>query len=100
MGHHIVAYLIALAVGYWVLTLAVKEKGTNQKIGKVIGWFIIVVALGGMVCSTACRLCSHMRGDSCSYSSSCPWMGHGMANCPDMGKGMMGGQPPAEEKAK
>jgi hypothetical protein len=100
--HQIVAYLIALAVGYWVLTLATKEKGNNQKIGRVIGWVIILVAAGGLVCSAACRAYCHLRSDSCTYSSACPWTGHGMANCPDMkGKGMMGGMAPeTQEKTK
>ena len=106
--HQVVAYLVALAVGYWVLTLAGKEKGKNQLTGQVIGWAIIIVAAGGLLCSAVCRVYCHLKPDTCSYSASCPWNGggHGMAHC-DMGKGMdmgkggmMGGQAPAEEKAK
>jgi hypothetical protein len=98
--HRIVAYLITLAVGYWVLTQAGKEKGMTQKIGKVIGWIIIAVSLAGPLCIGAGSLVCHAKGDDCAYNSSCPWHGHSMANCPDMGKGMMGGQAPAEEKPK
>ena len=84
--HRIVAYLISLAVGYWVLTLAEKEKNTNKKIGKVVGWIIIVVSLIGPLCITGSRVFCH--GSSCSYMQSCPWGGsHGMWNCPDMMKG-------------
>ena len=53
MVHGFVGYLLALAVGYWVLTLAVKEKGRNQLVGKVIGWVIILVAAGGILCKAA-----------------------------------------------
>ncbi|HEY5039018.1 MAG TPA: hypothetical protein VIJ93_08120, partial [bacterium] len=75
MTHHIVSYLIAAAVGYWVLTLAEKEKGRNKKVGKFVGWAILVVSLVGPLCLTASCLVNHSRGASCSYSS-------GMMHCP------------------
>ncbi len=101
MEHKIVAYLISLAVGYWVLTLAGKEKGITQKIGKVIAWIIIVASLAGPLCMGACHLMCHSKMDACSTSAACPWGGHSMANCPDMGKGgMMGGQAAAGDKEK
>jgi hypothetical protein len=60
MVHGFVGYLLALAVGYWVLTLAVKEKGRNQLVGKVIGWIIILVAAGGLLCKAT--LCASWCG--------------------------------------
>jgi hypothetical protein len=94
MTHHIAAYLLTLAVGYWVLTLAEKEKGLNKKIGKFVGWAILIVSLVGPLCLAASCLVCHSRGDACSTSSSCPWSGHGMMNGQGMGQGMM------EDKAK
>jgi len=91
MTHGIVAYLISLAVGYWVLTLASREKGNNQKIGKVIAWVIIVASL----CGPLCMVCSRMRcashPEACSYSSNCPWTGH---------HGVMDGKDMMEDKDK
>jgi hypothetical protein len=76
----IVAYLFSLAVGYWVLTLADKEKNLNRKIGKWIGWIIIVVSVCGMLCATAfCMKCR--AGANCNM----PKWGHTMGS-----SGMMG----------
>ncbi len=95
-GHHIVAYLISLAVGYWVLTLASKEEKSNRTIGQVIGWAIIVVSLFGVLCLGACKLMAcHSGMGSCDTSYSCPYSGGKMGSCPDMksmdGKDMMHG---------
>ncbi len=87
MTRQIAAYLITLAVGYWVLTLAGKEKGTNQKIGKVIGWIIIVVSLFGPLCLAACHMKCGSDPVECSYMSHCPMEKGGMPG--DM-QGMMG----------
>ncbi len=91
--HRIVAYLLSLAVGYWVLTLAEKEKNNTKKIGKVIGWIIIVASLIGPLClaGSAMRCASH--SEACAYSSNCPWTGHhSMMDDKEMmnGQGMMG----------
>jgi hypothetical protein len=88
MTHHIAAYLISMAVGYWVLTLAAKEKGANQKIGKWIGWIIIVISLFGPLCIGACHVFCRSQSGFCNSSASCHWSS-GMMNCPEMGKGMM-----------
>ncbi len=99
--HRIVAYLIGLAVGYWVLTLAEKEKSTNKTIGKVIGWIIIVVSFIGPLCLAGSAIYCHSHGDTCSYSTACPWNGHMMGKD---GKcmGMMGDKDSkeGEEKSK
>ncbi len=101
--HKIVAYLFTLALGYWVLTHAEKQAGLTQKIGKVIGWIILIVSL----CGPLCMLGSHMMGcckmDHCCSMSSCPSeQGGMMGGCP---MGMMGGedkqaQPTPAAKAK
>lgn len=82
----IVAYLFSAAVGYWVLTLAGKEKNFNKKVGCVVGWTIMTVSLVGLLCITANRI--FCRGySSCCISDKCTWgTGHGMRNCPDMTK--------------
>ncbi len=89
MAHKIVAYLISMAVGYWVLTLAAREKNDLQKIGKAIGWIIIVVSFFGPLCAVGSALVCHLRSSSCSYSSgsSCAWQG-GAMHCPDSAMGM------------
>jgi hypothetical protein len=64
MVYGLVGYLLALAVGYWVMTLAVKEKGRNQLVGKVIGWIIILVAAGGLLCKATLCVSSCGKGGS------------------------------------
>jgi hypothetical protein len=78
--HKIVAYLISLAVGYWVLTLADKQKNLTKTVGQVIAWAIISLSILGPLCIGYCRI-------KCQpTSASCPWMGH--SHCGDKG-GMM-----------
>jgi hypothetical protein len=69
--------LISMAVGYWVLTLAAKEKSLNQKVGKVVGWVIIAVSLLGPLCVAGAAICCHRNMGACTYMS-CPMDGHGM----------------------
>jgi hypothetical protein len=86
LTHRIVAYLIGLAVGYWVLTLAGKEKNLNKTVGQVIGWIIIVVSFVGPLCLAGSAIFCRTHSDTCSYSSGCPWNGGGMMknHCPMM----------------
>jgi len=85
LTHRIVAYLISLAVGYWVLTLAAKEKNTTRNIGLVIGWIIIAVSFIGPLCLAGSSIMCHEGSASCPTNSSysCPWQG-GSSHCPDM----------------
>ncbi len=116
MTHPIVAYLISLAVGYWVLTLADKQNGLTKTLGHVFAWIIIVVSLLGPVCVAATAWCRHSQGgrwghsdrwsrggwnrggvgDSCMMGGECDMDGKGKGmkdECPMMGKGnMMKGQ--------
>ncbi len=91
MAHHIVAFLITLAVGYWVLTLAEKQGGLTKTLGMVFAWIIIVVSLLGPVCVVASAICRHSYGG---------WHHRGMDGCYMDGRGrtmgdecpMMGGK--------
>ncbi len=86
LTHRIVAYLVGLALGYWVLTHADKQKGTTQTIGKTVAWLIMGVSLVALLCIAACSMKCHADMGSCySGHGSCPmgkdgaWMGgHGM----------------------
>lgn len=76
MGHHIVAYLVSLAVGYWVFTLAEKEKGFTKTLGKVVAWTILVVSLLGPLCIAGKAIVCHAHPGSCFATEACPWGGH------------------------
>lgn len=94
LTHRIVAYLITLAVGYWILTKAENEKDFTKIIGKVIAWIIIVVSLLGPVCAVTSAVCRNHDGAACGSQG--PWAGggwrhHGMDNCD-----MMNSQCPTE----
>jgi hypothetical protein len=99
--HRIVAYLIGLALGYWVLTHAEKEKNKLRTIGRIIGWIIIVVSFFGPLCIAGSSLFCHSPGDACCYSSNCFWGGHMMGKDGQC-TGMMGdkGTKEDEEKSK
>ena len=89
LTHRILAYLVGLALGYWVLTLAGKEKGKNQTIGKVVGWIILVVSLMGGLCLGGSALYCGTHRDSCPYGMGCPMEKGGWMHGHDMG-GRMG----------
>lgn len=62
MGSHgVAALLVSAAVGYWVLTLAAKEKEGTKKIGHFVGLIIIVVSLLGV----ACKVYFQINGGGC-----------------------------------
>ncbi|HVZ81864.1 MAG TPA: hypothetical protein VHE12_13840 [bacterium] len=88
LTHRIVAYLISLAVGYWILTLADKQSGFTKTLGKVVAWIILVVSLAGPLCLACQAVCCHSNPSTCHYSASCPWNGGmggrmGMDRCVD-----------------
>jgi len=78
MGHGVGILLIALAAGYWVLTLADKERGQLKKVGKALGLIIIGVSLVG----TACKIYVLTKGGQpfpgkglfCPSGRSCPFV--------------------------
>ena len=103
LTHRIVAYLVSLVVGYWVLTLADKQSGFTKTLGRVVGWIILVVSLVGPLCLAGKAVFCYSNPYACQTSESCPWNGGGhgwggqchmgMDHCMDSGegKGMEGG---------
>jgi len=106
MGHPMVAYLLSMAVGYWVLTLADKQNGKIKTLGQVLAGIIIVVSLLGPICKAASALCCH--NGAAGYSQSCPftggWRHEGMggscmtSQCPTDGKMDMKAMTPGDKK--
>lgn len=101
--------LIALAVGYWVLTLAKKENAPLDKLGRFVGGLILAVSLIGLLCVAACGVmsmwCGRGGGMGCSPASMmCPAGGPKSATmkgaCHSFMKGDSGepaGEPAAEK---
>src|ERR1039458_7295366 len=87
--HCIVAFLISLAVGYWLLTLAEKENGLTKTLGRVIAGIIIVVSLLAPICLAARALCRHSHGAACGYSMRHHWNGGGWQGNKMCAPGMM-----------
>ena len=48
--HGVSSFLITSAVGYWVLTIAQKERGQVKKTGQLLGIIIVLVSLVGVGC--------------------------------------------------
>ena len=102
LTHRIVAYLFSLALGYWVLTLADKQKNLVKTVGMVVGWAIIVISALGPLCVVGSRMVCHSNPMACQSSWYCPSDKGGMKDCPWMkggdkdgmmkGQGMMGDQ--------
>lgn len=76
--------LIAVALGYWVLTLADNQTNLTKRIGQVVGWVVMLTALSGFLCISMSRMC---KTKMCSTKDGMA-MG-GMTGCPHMDK--MGG---------
>ncbi len=66
--------LIASAVGYWVMTLAQRQKGNTKTVGKWLGVMIIIVGLAGSACTIACVVSGK--------AGACPPMGKAYGSCP------------------
>jgi hypothetical protein len=75
MLHGIVGYLIGLAVGYWVLTHADKQKGFIKTVGQVAAWAIMVISLSGALCIGYCRVICPADPAKCGYMSGFPGKG-------------------------
>ena len=69
--------LITSAVGYWVLTVSGKEKGTVKKIGQLLALVILAVSLVGV----ACKVVHFARARGlCSSGGMCPFTGKPMGS--------------------
>ena len=64
--------LIAMALGFWVLTLADNNANPLKLVGRVTGWLIMIVSVGGLICSAVFGMC-HMRNCSVpGIAGGCP----------------------------
>jgi len=50
MVYGIGALLVGAVAGYWVLERAEKHKGGLQRIGRIIGWVVILISFIGVAC--------------------------------------------------
>lgn len=50
VGYGVGVLLLSVVAGYWVLERAETHKGDLRRVGKVLGWLIIVSSLIGIVC--------------------------------------------------
>lgn len=83
--------LVALALGYWVLTLADNQADRLKLIGRITGWLVMVVAVGGLLCSAFAGMCGRKK--------MCATPGAMMGGCPMHKAAMMnhGGAAPEPE---
>ena len=61
MSHGVWTLLLAAVAGYWVLERAETHKGDLRRVGKGLGWLIIIVSLVGVAC-TVWRLAKYKMG--------------------------------------
>ncbi|OVE77293.1 hypothetical protein BVX98_03105 [bacterium F11] len=68
--------LLALAVGYWVLTVADKQKKPLDILGRIVGGIILFVSICGLLCNAICGICKwrSSSGKSCFYSAKKDWV--------------------------
>lgn len=68
--------LLALAVGYWVLTLSQSQGKPLDLIGRITGGIILLVALGGLLCAGLCgmKACWGQKAVGCGMmgAKACP----------------------------
>ena len=50
MVHGLAALLLSSVAGYWVLERAESHKGGLRKVGRLLGFAVILLSLGGLVC--------------------------------------------------
>lgn len=83
-GGKVAGLLIAIALGYWVLTLAENQLNFLKIVGRIAGWLVMLVAFIGLLCNAGVGLC---RMKSCPKEGMA--MGAGHPGCPmQMGKMM------------
>lgn len=54
VGYGVGVLLLSTVAGYWVLERAEGHKGSLRKVGRFLGWLIIVSSLIGVVCRVWC----------------------------------------------
>ncbi len=73
MTHGVGVLLFSSAAGYWVLTLAAKEKAQMKKLGQVLGLIIIGVSLAGVACKIYYRTVCPKGMSGYPFASRCPY---------------------------
>ena len=74
MHYGVAGLLLAAVGGYWVLERAEHHKGSLRKVGKLLGGFIIIVSLLGMVCKIWClAACPTGKGGLMGKGGYCPF---------------------------
>jgi hypothetical protein len=63
--------LLALAAGYWVLTISQSQQKPLDKLGRLVGGFILLVSIVGLVAGAICRV-GCMRGTCSASRMHCP----------------------------
>ena len=72
MHHSAVELLVGTVAGYWMLERAETHKGDLKKLGRFLGWLIILASLAGMLCrvwalSSACQLGMAGKSRACPF---------------------------------
>ena len=74
-GSKIAPLLVAMAAGYAVLTLAVRQTRKLSLLGLILGGFILAVSAAGVGCVAGRALCARFhRADACAPAGACPFM--------------------------
>ena len=60
--------LISLAVGYYVLLAAGKEKKQEKLLGQVIGWLVIILSALGIWCYAQQCMTTIKEGGACPFT--------------------------------
>jgi hypothetical protein len=73
MVHGAGILLLTAVAGYWVLERAEAHKGDLRRVGKALGWIVIVGSLVGVACrvyalATGKALCPPGKGFFCPYT--------------------------------
>ena len=74
MVHGTGLFLLSAVAGYWVLERASGHKGDVQRVGKVVGWLVILLSFAGIACSLWCAAtsCRSAGGGMGFKKGSCP----------------------------
>lgn len=82
--------LIALVAGTYLIAKVHSEGTCCNKFAKVVGWFVVVTAFLGLICSTYYSFSYWSAG---KYEHGKMWRGKHMMMHPGKGKRMMKGHP-------
>ena len=76
MMHGVSLLLISAAAGYWVLTMADKERGRVKQLGQWLGLAIVVISVFGAGCKLWCMYGSDKMGMpagmACTFGKKAP----------------------------